>query len=217
MAALIVFLVSCLLILYVYVGYPLLITVWARQRTKLRQMAVFPRVTLVFCAHNEEAVLPEKIANCGALDYPASLLEFCVGSDGSTDGTNALLQAWAADPRVRLLLNANREGKTMLLNRIVPTAKGDVVLFSDASTLFTPEAVRRHVDHYADPRVGCVGGDLDFVNIRPLTGEWGAWSILALRKSFTAMRIIVGHFGLCGRRQLFYAAGTLADSRPAFC
>ena len=177
MAVLIVFLVSCLLILYVYVGYPLLITVWARQRTKLRQMAVFPRVTLVFCAHNEEAVLPEKIANCGALDYPASLLEFCVGSDGSTDGTNALLQAWAADPRVRLLLSANREGKTTLLNRIVPTAKGDVVLFSDASTLFTPEAVRRHVDHYADPRVGCVGGDLDFVNSAhsPVSGAHGVY------------------------------------------
>jgi cellulose synthase/poly-beta-1,6-N-acetylglucosamine synthase-like glycosyltransferase len=140
-------------------------------------MAVLPRVTLVFCAHNEETVLPEKIANCRALDYPAGLLEFCVGSDGSTDGTNTLLQAWAADPRVRLLLNSNREGKTMLLNRIVPTTKGDVVLFSDASTLFAPDAVRCHVAHYADPQVGCVGGDLEFVNTAhsPVSGAHGMY------------------------------------------
>ena len=177
MLALIAFLASCLLIFYVYVGYPLLVTLWARQRTRPRKTAVLPRVTLVFCAHNEAAVLPEKIANCCALDYPAGLLEFCVGSDGSTDGTNALLQTWSADPRVRLLLNPKREGKTMLLNRIVPTAKGDVILFSDASTLFMPETVRRHVSHYADPTVGCVGGDLDFVNAArsPVSGAHGVY------------------------------------------
>jgi cellulose synthase/poly-beta-1,6-N-acetylglucosamine synthase-like glycosyltransferase len=140
-------------------------------------MTVFPRVTLVFCAHNEEAVLPKKIANCRALDYPANLLEFCVGSDGSTDGTNALLQAWATDPHVRLLLSSNREGKTMLLNRIVPRATGDVVLFSDASTLFAPDAVRCHVAQYADPQIGCVGGDLEFVNTTrsPVSGAHGMY------------------------------------------
>jgi cellulose synthase/poly-beta-1,6-N-acetylglucosamine synthase-like glycosyltransferase len=138
---------------------------------------MYPRVTLVFCAHNEAAVLPEKIANCQALDYPAELLEFCVGSDGSTDGTNALLQAWAQDPRVRLRLNPERQGKTALLNRIVPSVKGDVVLFSDASTLFAPDVVRCHAAHYADPAIGCVGGDLDFVNTAhaPVSGAHGAY------------------------------------------
>jgi len=122
-------------------------------------------------------VLPEKIANCRALNYPAELLEFCVGSDGSTDGTNALLQAWAEDPRVRLTLSTERVGKTTLLNRIVPTATGEIVLFSDASTLFPPDAVQRHLAHYTDPTVGCVGGDLVFVNAArsPVSGAHGAY------------------------------------------
>ena len=136
-----------------------------------------PRVTLVFCAHNEEEVLPDKIANCISLDYPSHLMEFCVGSDGSSDATNILLEEWARDPRVRLTLSPQRVGKTALLNRIVPTATGEVVLFSDASTLFSPEAVRRHVSHYADPTVGCVGGDLDFVNTArtQVSGGHGAY------------------------------------------
>jgi cellulose synthase/poly-beta-1,6-N-acetylglucosamine synthase-like glycosyltransferase len=131
----------------------------------------------VFCAHNEEGALLAKIANCRALDYPAELVEFCVGSDGSTDGTNALLQAWAEDPRVRLTLSPERVGKTTLLNRIVPTATGEIALFSDASTLFPPDAVRRHVAHYADPTVGCVGGDLMFVNTArsSVSGAHGAY------------------------------------------
>ena len=177
MVALIAFVAGCFLLFYVYVGYPLLLTVCARQRTETSTIAISPKVTLVFCAHNEAAVLPEKIANCCALDYPADLLEFCVGSDGSTDGTNALLQAWARDPRVRLTLNAERGGKTALLNRMVPTATGEVILFSDASTLFAPDAVRRHVAHYADPTIGCVGGDLAFVNTAraPVSAAHGAY------------------------------------------
>jgi cellulose synthase/poly-beta-1,6-N-acetylglucosamine synthase-like glycosyltransferase len=175
--ALTVFICSGCLLLYVYFAYPLLVTLLARPGARNRLPAGRPRVSLVFCAHNEEAVLPEKIANCKALDYPAELLEFCVGSDGSTDGTNALLQTWARDPRVRLTLSPDRVGKTALLNRIVPTATGEVILFSDASTLFSAEAVRHHVGHYADPLVGCVGGDLVFANVArsPVSGAHGAY------------------------------------------
>jgi cellulose synthase/poly-beta-1,6-N-acetylglucosamine synthase-like glycosyltransferase len=133
---------------------------------------------VVFCAHNEEEALPEKIANCQALEYPSDRLEFWVGSDASRDGTNALLQAWAAhDRRVHLRLSTERQGKTALLNQIVPAASGELILFSDASTLFAPDAVRRHAAHYSDPTVGCVGGDLEFVNTdrSSVSGGHGAY------------------------------------------
>jgi cellulose synthase/poly-beta-1,6-N-acetylglucosamine synthase-like glycosyltransferase len=171
------FAIGWLLLVYVYIGYPLLVTALARLRPRGVVLADYPRVTFVFCAHNEEVFLPEKIANCCSLDYPANQLEFCVGSDGSTDGTNALLQAWACDPRVRLTLSPQRIGKTNLLNRIVPTATGEILIFSDASTLFAADAVRRHVAHYTDPSVGCVGGDLEFVNTAnsPVSGAHGTY------------------------------------------
>jgi len=178
MIALALFGSGLLIVSYVYVGYPLLLTVVARGRGRQSGQAAWPRVTLIFCAHNEESVLADKIHNCAELDYPHDLLEFCVASDASTDGTNALLEAWAKeDPRVGLTLSGERTGKTALLNRIVPQAGGDIVLFSDASTLFTPGAVRSHAAHYADPAVGCVGGDLDFVNTAqsPVSGGHGIY------------------------------------------
>lgn len=177
MTALIAFTLSWFLVLYVYIGYPLLMALFARKKPRNLQLEIYPKVTLVFCAHNEEAVLPEKIANCKALRYPEELLEFCVGSDGSTDGTNALLRAWAEDPRVRLTLSSERVGKTALLNRLLPISSGEIVLFSDASTLFPPDAVQRHVSHYGDPTVGCVGGNLVFVNAAhsPVSGAHGTY------------------------------------------
>jgi cellulose synthase/poly-beta-1,6-N-acetylglucosamine synthase-like glycosyltransferase len=175
--ALIAFAACWLLIFYVYLGYPLLVTALTRRGLGQRKRIASPRVTLIFCAHNEEAVLAEKVKNCQALHYPVDRLEFCVGSDGSTDGTNMLLQSWAQDPRVRLTLSPERVGKTALLNRMVPIATGDIILFSDASTLFAPDAIYHHVAHYADPTVGCVGGDLLFVNTASSTvsGAHGAY------------------------------------------
>jgi poly-beta-1,6-N-acetyl-D-glucosamine synthase len=181
MIVFVIFITFCLLIFYAYLGYPLLLAVLARWASKTRKSPspkALPAVTIVFCAHNEASVLAEKIINCRSIDYPSDHLEFCVGSDGSTDETNALLQSWAdQDQRVRLTLSAERVGKTMLLNRIVPTAKGEIVLFSDASTLFPPDAVRQHVSHYADPAIGCVGGDLVFTNTTSsaMSGAHGAY------------------------------------------
>ena len=175
--ALITFVSSGFLIIYVYLVYPLLLTLFGETGSPTLKPAPDPRVTLVFCAHNEEAVLPEKIANCSALDYPAELLEFCVGQRRLYGRDQRPVTGWAQDPRVRLTLSPERVGKTALLNRIVPTATGEIVLFSDASTLFPPDAVRRHVAHYADPTVGCVGGDLVFVNAArsPVSGAHGAY------------------------------------------
>jgi cellulose synthase/poly-beta-1,6-N-acetylglucosamine synthase-like glycosyltransferase len=178
MVAVIAFSAGWLLVFYVYVGYPAVVTLLGRPGRRHLSLTSLPRVTVVFCAHNEESVLAEKIENCRSLDYPRDLLEFCVGSDGSTDSTNAVLEAWVRDDaRVRLTRSPQRVGKTSLLNQIVPSASGDVILFSDASTLFVPEAVRRHVVHYADPHIGCVGGGLDFTNTdsSPVSGGHGAF------------------------------------------
>ena len=80
--------------------------------------------------------------HCAHVVWPD--VAFCVGSDGSTDGTKALLQAWARDPNVRLTLNAERSGKAALRNRIVPFAKGEVKFstgFSCAGEDAQPPAV----------------------------------------------------------------------------
>jgi cellulose synthase/poly-beta-1,6-N-acetylglucosamine synthase-like glycosyltransferase len=122
-------------------------------------------VSLVFCVHNELPILPRKLENCLSLSYPRDRLEILAGSDASTDGSNELLAAAREQGLLRTVLQATRTGKTALLNRVVEQATGEILIFTDASTLLSPDAVSRHVRHYADPGVGCVGGDLRFTNI----------------------------------------------------
>jgi cellulose synthase/poly-beta-1,6-N-acetylglucosamine synthase-like glycosyltransferase len=131
-----------------------------RRRPPLRPEAL-PRLSLVIAAHNEEACLPAKLANLAELDYPPDKLEVVFVSDGSTDGTNAIL-ARAEGPRLRVVRLSARGGKSSALNCGVDAARHEVLVFSDASTLFAPDTLRRLARHFADERIGVVCGALCF-------------------------------------------------------
>jgi cellulose synthase/poly-beta-1,6-N-acetylglucosamine synthase-like glycosyltransferase len=120
----------------------------------------FPGVTLIIAAHNEESNLPRKIANLRQSLYPFEKLQVIIVSDGSTDRTNELLQS-ISEPFVELVLLPQRSGKPMALNRGVEYAKHDILVFSDASTLFAPNAVSNLVRHFSSPKIGAVCGSLE--------------------------------------------------------
>jgi cellulose synthase/poly-beta-1,6-N-acetylglucosamine synthase-like glycosyltransferase len=90
------------------------------------------------------------------------MAEVLVGSDGSTDGTDALVEAIArADPRVRLLA-LPRAGQTATQNALFAAARGDVVVLTDAETRFAPGAVAHLCIPFADSRVGAATGRLEW-------------------------------------------------------
>jgi len=120
-----------------------------------------PAVSLIISAHNEQAHLRDKLTNIRACDYPPDRLEVIFVSDGSTDGTNAILQA-VEDTNVRTVFLAQRGGKANALNHAVEQAKHEILVFSDAATLFDAAAVRKLVRHFSDSRVGVVCGALHF-------------------------------------------------------
>ena len=118
-------------------------------------------VSLVIAAYNEEDRLPGKIENARQLDYPATKLELVFVSDGSIDGTNQILRS-QEERNFRTLLLPRREGKASAINQGVALAQCDILIFSDAATLFSPDAIKKLVRHFSDPSVGVVCGALQF-------------------------------------------------------
>jgi cellulose synthase/poly-beta-1,6-N-acetylglucosamine synthase-like glycosyltransferase len=137
-------------LLYTYLGYPLLLVVLRRVRPRpVRRAAFEPRVTVVIAAYNEERDLAAKLENTLALDYPADKLEILVTSDGSTDRTDEIARSFA--PRgVRLHRQEERRGKTAAQNAAVEKANGEVILFSDATTHYFPDALRVMMPAFAE-------------------------------------------------------------------
>jgi poly-beta-1,6-N-acetyl-D-glucosamine synthase len=147
--------------LYVYLAFPLLL--WLLQtfvRRAPRTPPIEPSVSLLIAAYNEAAVIADKIRNGLALDYPAEKLEIVVASDGSEDATAEIVRSFEIESRgrVRLLSYAQNRGKMAVLNDAMRELRGDIVAFSDATSMLAADALRILVQSFGDARVGAASG-----------------------------------------------------------
>lgn len=146
-------------IVYVYVGYPVVLWLLAKvHRRDIHHADITPSVTLLISAYNEEESIGKKLENSLELDYPRDRLDIIVISDASTDETDRIVRSYA-DRGVTLLRMPERGGKTVGLNAAVRQAHGDMILFSDANILYRKDVIRRMVRNFADSEIGCVTGD----------------------------------------------------------
>src|SRR5215469_14500633 len=156
--ATVIFWVSALALFYVYVGYPLLLSLIApfKKRRNL-EPGLTPSISVLIAACNEEANIKAKLEQTLKLDYPPDKIEILVLSDGSQDRTDEIVRQFP-DPRVRLLRIDERRGKTNAQNEGVKFAKGEVLVFSDATTIYHPQALNYLAGNYQDSTVGAVSG-----------------------------------------------------------
>lgn len=163
-AAEVIFWLSVAALGYTYVGYPLLLELVSRLRARpVRRGTFAPTVSVVITAYNEERDLAAKLENTLALDYPKDKLEVIVASDCSNDRTDEIARAFAARG-VRLHRQAERRGKTAAQNAAVEISRGEITLFSDATTLYRPDVLTVMMPDFADATVGCVAGRLLYVD-----------------------------------------------------
>jgi cellulose synthase/poly-beta-1,6-N-acetylglucosamine synthase-like glycosyltransferase len=193
----IVFWVSAGLILYAHVGYPVLLGLLARLRAGAPQRLSppeeeLPSVSVIVAAYAEHEVIAERVANIRALAYPADRLELIVACDGSPDATAERARAAGAD----LVLELPRGGKIRAQDAAVERARGEIVAFSDANVTWEPDALKRLVGPFADPRVGYVCGEVRLVDARGTNQEGLYWRYeLALRALESRLRSVTGGNG----------------------
>jgi cellulose synthase/poly-beta-1,6-N-acetylglucosamine synthase-like glycosyltransferase len=149
---------AALLILYALIGYPLLTLLLGQiVRREVAKSAVTPRVTLIIAAYNEATVIARKLEQSLALEYPEGQLEILVADDGSTDGTDEIVKSFSGRG-VRLHRREGRGGKTLTLNEAAGAASGEILVFSDATSVYNAGSIRALASCFADPSVGCVSG-----------------------------------------------------------
>jgi cellulose synthase/poly-beta-1,6-N-acetylglucosamine synthase-like glycosyltransferase len=151
-------------IVYAYGGYSLVTMLLALLvRNPVKRADITPSVTLLITAYNEELDIAQKLEGSLKLDYPRELLEIIVASDGSTDRTDEIVRGFEARG-VKLVRVEGRLGKTGTQNEAVKHARGEIIVFSDATTTYDSQALRKLVRNYADPRIGAVSGRYEYRN-----------------------------------------------------
>lgn len=153
-------LVSALIIVYIFVGYPFLLRQLAR-RIELIPMANqhCPSITAVFVVHNEQAVVAQKIQNILSQHYPAEKLQVLVVDDASNDKTAEIIASFNT-PRLRYLKMAQRSGKPAGLNLALSAIDSELIFFLDARQHIEDHATRYLSEWFADPSIGAVSGEL---------------------------------------------------------
>lgn len=161
------FWISVGLVVYSYIGYPILIWVLARlfgrKLMPPESPTEWPEVSLLIAAYNEEAEIAKRIENALAMDYPREQLEIVIASDGSSDKTCEMVRSYA-DRGVVLFDYQERSGKPAVLNRSVPRLTGEFVAFSDANSFTEPDALKNLVRWFSDAKIGAVCGRLVLVD-----------------------------------------------------
>ncbi len=162
MAAELIFITVSLLLAWTFLIYPAGVTMAAHLmrkrgviRRKTHDTQALPTVTVVMSVHNEDKVIRSKISSMLGSDYPDGQIDFIVGSDGSTDGTDLLVAGIAAtDSRIRFIRNEERRGKAAMINDLVSMARGEILIVTDANVIFTSGTVRKLAEPFADQAAG---------------------------------------------------------------
>lgn len=155
------------LVIYIYFGYPIVVFLLAQVvGSNVRKANVEPKLSVLIAAFNEEQEIERTVVNKLTQDYPPDRLEVIVVSDGSMDRTDEIVQELAerSSGRLRFLRQEPRQGKTKALNMAIAHATGDVLIFSDANSIYAPNTIRKLIRNFADPSVGYVTGQMIYTN-----------------------------------------------------
>ena len=210
--ALKILIATAAVVAYTWVGYPALLWFMNSLRGSRETPGLVknsPFVSIVIAVHNEQATIADKLRNCLDLTCPHNQLEIVVASDGSTDRTSEIVHEFAArDARIRWIESDSRVGKSGVQNLASTAAKGDLLLFTDASTTLPPSSLKKMLDNFADPKVGLVTAAVFFGHPQDAVeqGQGFYWRYeLLLRNAESDLGILATGSGqaLLVRRELF--------------
>ncbi|NLW68540.1 MAG: glycosyltransferase family 2 protein [Bacteriovoracaceae bacterium] len=186
------------LILYTYLGYPLVLLALSlvRRRPVADRQGCLPRVSLIVTVFNESRRIRAKIANCLELEYPKDRLEIIFASDASTDDTDEIVKSFESQG-ITLVRSPRRAGKEYAQKCAIEQARGEILVFTDVATMLEPQGIRAIASNFADPSVGCVSSEDRFIDSNGVISGEGAYVRyeMWLRKLESRVNSVVGMSG----------------------
>ena len=161
----IVFLFLIFVIVHSYLFYPVIIKVislfFKKEKFESNDQLT---VSVIISVYNEGKVINDRISNIANLNYDFTKIEVLVGSDCSTDRTNQILdELKSIYPWLAVFLFEKRRGKVSVLNDLVKKAKNEIILFTDANTVFDRDIIPSLILNFNDPVIGGVSGRLKLI------------------------------------------------------
>ncbi len=171
--SLIVFTISLILLINSFVVYPIVIHLAYGKKNKIKNQKQYePTIAIIIAAYNEEKVIAKRIENVASLEYDFNKIEVLIGSDNSNDKTNDILLSYNEKYNwLKIFLFNERKGKAGIINELVNQAKNEILVFTDANTIFQKNTLKELVRDFKDNRVGGVCGKLILIESQDTINE----------------------------------------------
>ncbi len=199
--------VSAVAILQSYVFYPITISLLSRFKKEnekvLSPTDELPFVSVIVAVHNEEKVIADKLTSLYDTGYPGEKMEVLVGSDGSSDGTNKILESFSGKHgSFRLFTFSARRGKPAVINELQKRAAGEILILTDAQVIFTPDTIFELVKHYRNEQIGLVGANILNTRFDRSGISYQEWSFMSreIRLKYFEGKVwgtMIGAYGAC--------------------
>ena len=199
--------VSAVAIIHSYAFYPLIASLGSRLRKENDRIWEatddLPFTSIIMAVHNEEQVISKKIQSVYNSTYPEQRFELLVGSDGSSDRTNEILEESSKDyDSFHFTAFTGRRGKPSVINELRERARGDILILTDAQVIFTPETIFELVKHYRNEQIGLVGANILNTRIDKSGISYQEWSFMSREIKLKyhegrAWGTMIGAYGAC--------------------
>lgn len=171
---------SIILLFYTYFGYPLFMALLLKFKKErpINKKEITPYISIVIPAYNEEKSIGAKLNEVINLNYPREKMEVIVVSDASSDRTDEIISGFLSQG-VKLVRMEKRSGKIAAYRKVLPLLKGEIIVFSDATSILSTNSLIHLISNFNDETVGCAGGVLTYVNLKQASvgkGEKKYWS-----------------------------------------
>jgi cellulose synthase/poly-beta-1,6-N-acetylglucosamine synthase-like glycosyltransferase len=185
------------LLFFSYFGFMMLAAIFGHifKKTKIpkKDEKYLPSVTFIISTFNEEKIIESKIINSLKIDYPKERFQIIVASE-ATDNTNKIVSSYECE-NLRLISFIDREGKSATLYRVMPSVESEIIVFSDANSMYREDAIKNLVADFQDRQVGCVIGRLEYLIDGISSGAVGEglyWSLdMKFRQAISGVKGLV--------------------------
>jgi len=190
----IIFLVSLLIVFYSYLGYGIVLFVLVKLKRLISKPKndniteeEFPEITIMIPAFNERDYIHQKVNNTRKLDYPKEKIKQVWVTDGSDDGTPDILKQY---DDITIFHKNERKGKIAAMNRGIQFVESPIIVFTDANTILSKDALAEIAKLFRDPQIGCVSGEkriyMDDTEAAASAGEGIYWKYESKLKKWDA-------------------------------
>jgi cellulose synthase/poly-beta-1,6-N-acetylglucosamine synthase-like glycosyltransferase len=199
--------VSVVAIVHSYVLYPLIISILSRYKKEndrvFTHIDELPFVSVIMAVHNEEKVISDKIHSLYNTSYPVHKIELRVGSDGSDDHTNEIIEKMSNEYEgIHFTAYPERRGKPAVINELREKSGGDILVMTDAQVIFTPDTLFELVKHYRNEQIGLVGANILNTRLDRTGISLQEWSFMSreIRLKYFEGKVwgsMIGAYGAC--------------------